>query len=151
MFYFRNFLFQFCFICLIFSFQNKVTSINIIYFCCKFIIHSFFSTNNISFTTSLSLLKSAETGANMSMSNLSTSASRLAISVCYIFQISFCCIIWKINFNINITSKISKRLGKVLSHFLSVQLLNELSYPFHLTYSLSPFRLVFFLFWIFLD
>ena len=30
----------------------------------------------------------------------------------------------------------------MLSLFLSIQLLNELSYPFHLTYSLFPFFLI---------
>ena len=66
----------------------------------------------------------------------------------YIFKISFCYIIWKINFNIDISCKTCKRLRKVLTHFYTmsvflIQLLNELSYPFYLTYSLSPFLIIF--------
>ena len=52
-----------------------------------------------------------------------------------------------INYNINIPTKTSERLRKVLSQFhtrsfLLTQLLNELSYPFHLTYNWSPFLLI---------
>ena len=69
------------------------------------------------FTTSLSLLKSTGTGTNFSMSNLSTSAFKLArfvfnakleLSTSEIFLIIyflniffFCCITSKINFNFN--------------------------------------------------
>ena len=51
------------------------------------------------FTTSLSLLKSTGTGANLSMSNLSTSVFKLAkfvfsvkleLSICEIFSMSVC-------------------------------------------------------------
>ena len=61
-------------------------------------------------------------------------------------MIRFCCTIWKINFNVNISSKTSKPLRKVLTHFhmrsfLLMQPLNELLYPFHLMYNLSPFLL----------
>ena len=92
------------------------------------------------------------------MSNSSNSVFRLAkfvyqcINVRNIFYISFCCIVRQISFNINISSKISKRVRKVFTHFctrefhsrsfLSIEPLNELSYPFHLTYNLSPFLLI---------
>ena len=71
------------------------------------------------FTTSLSLLKSAGTGANLSMSNLLNSVFKLAK------------LVW---------------LRKVLTHFymrpfFSIQLLKQWLYPFHLTYNLSPFLL----------
>ena len=67
--------------------------------------------------------------------------------MCYIFSVfSFCCIIWKINYNANIPSKTFRRPRKLLTHFyarsfLSIRLLNELSYSFHLIYNLSPFLL----------
>ena len=95
------------------------------------------------------------------MSNLSTSVFKqarffLALNLKYqrvkYFNICFCCIIRLINFDINVFSKISKRFRKVLTHFytgefhsmsfLSIQLSNESSYPFRLTYSLFPFLLI---------
>ena len=110
--------------------------------------------------TSLSLLNSTGTGANLTMSNLSTLVFRLAkfvfsakleVSTSYIFQICFCCIVGRIIFNVNIPSKTSKWLRKVLTHFytrefhsrsfLSIQLLNELLYPFLLRYNILPFLL----------
>ena len=52
-----------------------------------------------------------------------------------------------INYNINIPTKTSQRLRKVLTHFhtrsfLLTELLNELSYHFHLTFNWSPFLLI---------
>ena len=103
------------------------------------------------FTASFKLLKSAGTGVNLSMSSSSTSVFKLTKFVfrakCYFFKISFCCIIRQINFNIKVSSKTSKWFRKVLTHFytmsfLSIQPLNELSYPFHLTNNLSPFLLI---------
>ena len=83
-----------------------------------------------------------------------------------IFNVCFCCINWKINFNVNIYPKWFIRFGKYwiilcdgirfngiafneivinrirLNLLLSIQLLNELPWPYHLTYNLSPLLLI---------
>ena len=83
------------------------------------------------FTTSISLLKSRGTDANLSIYNLSNSVFRLAkfvfnvkleISMWNFFDIFFCYIIWKINFNINISIKRFMRFWKILTHFYTLKL-----------------------------
>ena len=112
------------------------------------------------FTTSLSLLKSTGTGANLSMSNLSTSAFGLAklvfsakieVSTCVsffksVFIISLSCHeqvslsgltksepTRQIKFNVYISSKASKRFRKVLTHFYMRSFIYKISFKkFHL-------------------
>ena len=81
------------------------------------------------------------------MSNLSTSVLRLAklvsrgkleVSTCEIFLISVFVVYL---FRSILTFIVSPKCELNGLGFLSIQLLNELLYPFHLTYNLSPFLL----------
>ena len=84
------------------------------------------------------------------MSNLSTSVLRLAklvsrgkleVSTCEIFLISVFVVYL---FRSILTFIVSPKCELNGLGFLSIQLLNELLYPFHLTYNLSPFLLIIF-------
>ena len=86
---------------------------------------------------------SSSTGTNLSMSNLLTSVFKLAkfdfsakleVSTCEIFLISA----FVAELDKSTLTLISPPNGSDGS-FLSIQLLIELSYPFHLRYSLFPF------------
>ena len=108
------------------------------------------------FTTSDNLLKSTGTGSSLSISNLSTSVFKLAkfdfsakllTSTCHTFlKLVFVASLDKSTLTLMSPPKGSEGVGRYwliyTESFLSIQPLNELSYPFHLTYNLSPFFLI---------